>query len=74
MVRQANKHRRDVTFEEGQHVYISSEHIALPKGYSRKLAPKWLGPFRVERVISPVAFRIELPIRYWKIHPVFHAS
>ena len=45
MVRQANKHRRDVNFEEGQHVYISSEHIALPKGYSRKLAPKWLGPF-----------------------------
>ena len=45
MVRQANKHHRDVTFEEGQHVYISSEHITLPKGYSRKLAPKWLGPF-----------------------------
>ena len=74
MVRQANKYCRDVTFEEGQHVYISSEHIALPKGYSCKLALKWLGPFRVERVISPVAFQIELPIQYWKIYPIFHAS
>ena len=48
MARQANKHYRDVTFEKRQHVYLSSEHIALPKGYSCKLTPKWLGPFRVE--------------------------
>ena len=56
MVRQANKHHRNVTFEEGHHVYISSKYIALPKGYSYKLAPKWLGPYQVKRVISCVAF------------------
>jgi hypothetical protein len=38
-----------------------------------KLNPKWYGPFRIAKVISPVAYRLELPNNWW-IHDVFHAS
>jgi len=38
-----------------------------------KLNPKRYGPFKIIKVISSVAYQLELPPS-WKIHPVFHAS
>jgi hypothetical protein len=40
---------------------------------SKKFDDKMFGPFRVERVISPMAIRLKLP-RSWKIHPTFHVK
>ena len=40
---------------------------------SSKLAPKCYSPFRIVRVISPVAYQLQLPST-WKIHDMFHAS
>jgi len=53
-------------------VWLESKHLALPH-QSKKLAPKRVGPFRITKVISPVAFRLDLPPS-WHIHDVFHAS
>jgi hypothetical protein len=39
-----------------------------------KLLPKWLGPFKVTKVVNPVAFRLELPPSMSRLHPVFHLS
>jgi len=74
MARSANQHRRAVEFTEVQQVYVSSKNFHLPKDFSRKLAPKWLGPYQVITKISPVAYRIALLPHYQKIHNVFHAS
>ena len=41
---------------------------------SRKLAPKFIGPLKVIQVISPVAYRLELPANLEKLHNVFHVS
>src|ERR1700747_1348934 len=38
-----------------------------------KLRPLQYGPFRVTEVISPVAYRLDLPPQ-WKIHNAFHTS
>ena len=38
-----------------------------------KMAPRHHGPFQITQIISPVAYRLELPPQ-WNIHPVFHAS
>ena len=32
-----------------------------------------MGPFTIQKVVSPVAFRLDLPPG-WRIHPTFHAS
>jgi len=38
-----------------------------------KLCPLCYGPLQVTEVISPVAYRLELP-HQWKVHNAFHAS
>lgn len=70
---QANKHRRELTFQVGDQVRLSTANLQLPSTMSKKLAAKYLGPFKVERVISPVAYKLKLP-KSLKIHPVFHVS
>ena len=39
----------------------------------KKLQMKWTGLFKVEEVISHMAFCLWIPSQ-WKIHPVFHTS
>src|SRR5579863_7841026 len=56
----------------GQKVWLEAKNLPLPHG-TIKLAPKRHGPFQIIRVISPVAYQLELP-HQWNIHPVFHAS
>jgi hypothetical protein len=73
MMAQQNAHRRDVTFAIGDMVRLSAINLSLPSTMSKKLTAKYVGPFAVERVISPVAYRLRLP-KTLKIHPVFHVS
>lgn len=40
---------------------------------SKKLGEKYIGPFEIVKMISPVAAKLNLP-ETMKIHPVFHIS
>jgi len=75
--RQANKKRQDAPFKVGDLVYLSTKNINLPKGRSRKLAPKYIGPYRIEKELeSGASFALELPneLRAREVHNAFHAS
>ncbi|KIK53993.1 hypothetical protein GYMLUDRAFT_118118, partial [Collybiopsis luxurians FD-317 M1] len=45
--RDANRRRRPAPFEEGDLAYISTKNISFPKGYARKLVPKFIGPYKI---------------------------
>ena len=49
-------------------------NLRLPDQLSRKLAPRYYGPFPVLERISAVAYRVDLPASFRGVHNVFHAS
>ncbi|KAL0149320.1 hypothetical protein M9458_055358, partial [Cirrhinus mrigala] len=70
----ADRHRsRPPVYVVGSKVWLSTKNIPL-RSVSNKLAPKFIGPFSVTKIISPVAVRLNLPPAYRRIHSVFHVS
>ena len=75
--RQYDKSHREVSFNEGDQVLLSTKHINMrtPIGTrtTKKLLPKWIGPFPIEKKIGAVAYKLTLPQKM-RVHPVFHVS
>jgi len=67
----ADRSRRNVRFSVGDRVLLSTEHLKLigEKKRARKLTERFIGPYRIKRVINPNAYELELPASL-KIHPV----
>ena len=59
-------------YNTGDQVWLEGKNLKFPHQVT-KLAPKRYGPFKIIKVISPVAYRLQLPPT-WTIHSVFHAS
>ena len=58
---QVDRSRRDEKFEVGDEVVLSTRHISVNQHLPSKLRRRWIGPYRVARVISPVAYGLDLP-------------
>ena len=70
----ADKRRRDVEFQVGDEVLLSTKTlpVVVAAGGSSKLGPLYCGPFVVlER--HRTSYKLELP-PHMKVHPVFHIS
>jgi hypothetical protein len=59
-------------WKTGQLVWLEGKNLPLPYGMA-KLAPRRHGPFKISKIISPVAVQLKLPPQ-WSIHSVFHTS
>ncbi|WVZ70878.1 hypothetical protein U9M48_019508 [Paspalum notatum var. saurae] len=60
----SDRRRRPLVFKEGVHRF----------GVKGKLAPRYVGPFKISEKCGPVAYRLELPPRLAAIHDIFHVS
>ncbi|KAF9881405.1 hypothetical protein CkaCkLH20_01555 [Colletotrichum karsti] len=70
---QANKTRRPARrYQVGQKVWLDARNIKTLRP-TRKLDWKNCGPFTIEKIINPWAYRLSLPESI-RIHPVFHVS
>ncbi|WVZ75635.1 hypothetical protein U9M48_023672 [Paspalum notatum var. saurae] len=72
----SDKRRRPLVFEKDDHVYL---RVSPMKGVHRfgvkgKLAPRYVGPFKITEQCGPVAYRLELPPHLAAVHDVFHVS
>uniref|UniRef100_A0A388KJG1 Tf2-1-like SH3-like domain-containing protein n=1 Tax=Chara braunii TaxID=69332 RepID=A0A388KJG1_CHABU len=77
MQQQANRRRVPCPIRVGDRVWVSSEEFALEQDVSRKLLPKWFGPWTVTSAAGDEpdgpSFVIDIP-EHLTVHPVFHAS
>ena len=73
----ANKHRsEEKPYEVDDFVYLSTANLNLPKHHARKLAPKYIGPFRVTEAFpdtSTYVLELSPELAARKIHPRFHS-
>ena len=72
----ADKRRRPLTFEVGNYVYLK---LSPKKGVQRfgvkgKLAPRYVGPYKIIERKGNVTYKLQLPPKMSAIFDVFHVS
>ena len=63
----------EAKYEVGDEVVPAMRHLCVNQHLPVKLRRRWIGPFSIAKVISPVAYWLNLPPT-WQIYLVFHAS
>nr|AAQ56486.1 putative polyprotein [Oryza sativa Japonica Group] len=72
----ADNRRRDLSFDEGDYVYL---RVTPLRGVHRfhtkgKLVPHFVGPYKIVNRRGEVAYQLELPQSLAGVHNVFHVS
>ena len=57
----------------GSNVLLATTNLCLKTVGTRKLIPRWAGPFKVTGV-GGMSYRLDLPACMHQIHNVFHIS
>ena len=69
----ANRRRLPApVYRPSERVWLLAKDLPLPT-VSRKLAPHYVGPYTIDKIINPSALRLQLPSSL-KVHPVFHVA
>jgi hypothetical protein len=75
MALSANIHRRDITYNIGDMVYISTKTITAGTEIA-KFKVRWIGPYKILERRNPVAYKVDIPYEMVvnKVYPVYHVS
>ena len=57
----ADASRREEKYELGDEVVLATRHLRVNEHLPVKLRRRWIGPFSIAKVISSVAYRLNLP-------------
>ncbi|KAJ1171611.1 hypothetical protein NDU88_003471 [Pleurodeles waltl] len=72
MKRQADKHRSEAPmYKIGDKVWLTTKNQNIEG--SRKLQPRFIGPFSITAIVNPVTVKLDLPKEY-PVHTTFHVS
>ena len=68
--------RKPLEFEERDWVLVkvSPQRGIFRFGKKGKLAPRFVGPFQIDKRVSPVAHKLILPQQLSLVYDVFHVS
>ena len=74
--RYADKRRRDLEFDEGDLVFVRvTPTTGIGRAIkSKKLTPRFIGPYQILKRVGPVAYQVALPPHLSGIHDVLHVS
>nr|GFC96695.1 putative nucleotidyltransferase, ribonuclease H [Tanacetum cinerariifolium] len=72
----ADKHRRSLEFQPGDHVFlkVSPARRVRHFGIKDKLSPRFIGPFEILDRVGEVSYRLALPPQLSHVHNVFHVD
>ncbi|KAI3797465.1 hypothetical protein L1987_32722 [Smallanthus sonchifolius] len=72
----ADKRRKPLEFQVGDLVLlkVSPWKGVIRFGKKGKLAPRYVGPFKILERIGKMAYKLELPPELNNVHPTFHVS
>jgi hypothetical protein len=72
----ADSKRREVIYEIGDRAYLRVSPLRGVKrfGIKGKLAPRFIGPYKILARKGEVAYQLELPEVLYAVHNVFHVS
>jgi hypothetical protein len=72
----ANHRRRELIFEVGDFVYLKVSPMSGLRHFKvrGKLAPRFIGPFKILEKRGEVAYQLELPAQLSDMNVVFHVS
>lgn len=70
----AQKRMSEETYAENDYVWLSTVNIRRRMVGTRKLMPKFVGPFKITQVISNSAYRLDIGDTRKRLHNVFHSS
>lgn len=72
----ADKRRRPLEFEVGDHVYLKVSPMKRVQrfGVKRKLAPRYVGPYQIIEKKGSVAYKLKLSEEMKAVFLVFHVS
>ena len=57
----ANQSRHEKTYKVGDEVVLTTRHLPVSQHLPAKLRWRWVGPFKIAKVISLVAYLLDLP-------------
>ena len=77
-----NRHRRSkliaiglpAIFSMGDYVLLNTRNLPLWMVGTKKLAPLWVGPYKVLEVVNSNAYKLALPTSLYLLHLVFNIS
>lgn len=61
-------------FSVGDFVLLDTLNLSLPAAQVKKLSARFVGPYKVVKVVNKNAYKLDLPSSFGRTHPVFNIS